>query len=316
MVQPYSQDLRERVMSVVDDGTAVRVVAPLFRVSVSYIYKALGRRRATGETTARRSGGAPKPKLADHGDALRQRIGEHPDATLAELQTWLSAERGVMVSVGCLWNTLERLGLPPQKKSQRAAERDRPDVAAARRAWCAGQADLQPAHLIFIDETGATTNMARRHGRCPRGQRLVSAVPHGHWNTTTFIGALRQDGITAPCVFEGPINGEAFRAYVQQCLVPALRPGDVVIMDNLGSHKVAGVREAIEAAGATLLYLPPYSPDFNPIEQAFAKLKALLRKAAARTLDALVAAIAEALDASTVDECKNYPTNSGYRHQS
>lgn len=158
--------------------------------------------------------------------------------------------------------------------------------------------------------------MARRHGRCPRGQRLVSAVPHGHWNTTTFIGALRQDGITAPCVFEGPINGEAFRAYVQQCLVPALRPGDVVIMDNLGSHKVAGVREAIEAAGATLLYLPPYSPDFNPIEQAFAKLKALLRKAAARTLDALVAAIAEALDAFTVDECKNYLINSGYRHQS
>lgn len=158
--------------------------------------------------------------------------------------------------------------------------------------------------------------MARRHGRCPRGQRLVSTVPHGHWNTTTFIGALRQDGITAPCVFDGPINGEAFRAYVQQCLVPALRPGDVVIMDNLGSHKVAGVREAIEAAGATPLSLPPYSPDFNPIEQAFAKLKALLRKAAARTLDALVAAIAEALDAFTADECKNHLTNSGYRHQS
>lgn len=158
--------------------------------------------------------------------------------------------------------------------------------------------------------------MARRHGRCPRGQRLVSAVPHGHWNTTTVIGALRQDGITAPCIFDGPINGEAFRAYVQQCLVPALRSGDVVIMDNLGSHKVAGVREAIEAAGATLLYLPPYSPDLNPIEHAFAKLKALLRKAAARTLDALVAAIAEALDAFTADDCKNYLTNSGYRHQS
>lgn len=158
--------------------------------------------------------------------------------------------------------------------------------------------------------------MARRHGRCPRGQRLVSAVPHGHWNTTTVIGALRQDGITAPCIFDGPINGEAFRAYVQQCLVPALRSGDVVIMDNLGSHKVAGVREAIEAAGATLLYLPPYSPDLNPIEQAFAKLKALLRKAAARTLDALVAAIAEALDAFTADDCKNYLTTSGYRHQS
>lgn len=158
--------------------------------------------------------------------------------------------------------------------------------------------------------------MARRHGRCPRGQRLVSAVPHSHWKTTTFIGALRQDGITAPCVFDGPINGEAFRAYVQQCLVPTLRPGDVVIMDNLGSHKVAGIREAIEAAGARLLSLPSYSPDFTPIEQAFATLKALLRKAAARTFDALVAAIAAALDAFTADECKNYLTNSGYRHQS
>jgi transposase len=158
--------------------------------------------------------------------------------------------------------------------------------------------------------------MARRHGRCPRGQRLVSAVPHGHRKTTPFIGALRQDGITAPRVFAGPINGEAFRAYVQQCLVPTLRPGDVVIMDNLGSHKVAGIREAIEAAGARLLYLPPYSPDVNPIEQAFAKLQALLRKAAARTLDALVAAIAAALDAFTADECKNYLINSGYRLQS
>jgi transposase len=189
-------------------------------------------------------------------------------------------------------------------------------VAEARQTWHAGQAELKPANLVFIDETGAATNMARRHGRCPRGRRLVAAVPHGHWNTTTFIGALRQDGITAPCVFDGPINGQAFRAYVQQSLVPTLRPGDVVIMDNLGSHKVAGVREAIEAAGARLLYLPPYSPDLNPIEQLFAKLKALLRKTAARTLDTLIAAIAEALDAFTADECKNYLTNSGYRHPS
>jgi transposase len=189
-------------------------------------------------------------------------------------------------------------------------------VAEARRDWRAGQADLKPANLVFIDETGAATNMARRHGRCRRGQRLVAAVPHGHWKTTTFLGALRQDGITAPCVFDGPVNGEAFRAYVQQVLVPTLKPGDVVIMDNLGSHKVAGIRDAIEAAGAGLLYLPPYSPDLNPIEQAFAKLKAFLRKAAARTLDTLVAAIAEALDAFTAAECKNYLANSGYRHQS
>jgi transposase len=179
-------------------------------------------------------------------------------------------------------------------------------VAEARRNGRASQANLKPASLVFLDETAATTTMIRRHGRCPRG----------HWQTTTFIGALRQDGITAPCVFDDPINGEAFRAYVQQGLVPTLRPSDVVIMDHLGSHKVAGIRAAIEVAGARLLYLPPYSPDLNPIEQAFAKLKTLLRKAAARTLDSLVTAIAEALDAFTADECKNYLANSGYRHQS
>ena len=175
---------------------------------------------------------------------------------------------------------------PAQKKSQRAAEQDRPDVAAAREEWRASQGELNPQSLVFIDETGAATNMARRYGRCPRGQRLLTSVPWGHWKTTTFVAALRVDQVTAPSVFDGPIDGASFRAYVEQCLVPMLRPGDIVVMDNLASHKVAGIREAIEAAGAELRYLPPYSPDLNPIEQFFVKLKALLRKAAARTLDA------------------------------
>lgn len=157
--------------------------------------------------------------------------------------------------------------------------------------------------------------MARRYGRCPRGQRLLSSVPHGHWKTTTFVAALRCDELTAPCVFDGPMNGECFLAYVEQCLAPTLRHGDVVIMDNLSSHKVAGIRQAIEATGATLRYLPPYSPDLNPIEQLFAKLKALLRKAAARTIDTLVAAIARALCEFRSPECANYLANSGYRHQ-
>jgi transposase len=157
--------------------------------------------------------------------------------------------------------------------------------------------------------------MARRYGRCPRGQRLLTSVPWGHWKTTTFVAALRVDQVTAPCVFDGPIDGASFRAYVEQCLVPMLRPGDIVVMDNLASHKVAGIREAIEAAGAELRYLPPYSPDLNPIEQFFAKLKALLRKAAARTLDALIAAIAHALTRVGRRECENYLANLGYRHQ-
>jgi transposase len=154
--------------------------------------------------------------------------------------------------------------------------------------------------------------MTRRYGRAKRGERLVAAVPHGHWKTTTFIGALRADGLTAPAVFDGAINGASFLAYVQQVLVPALKPGDIVILDNLSSHKVVGVREAIEAAGAELRYLPPYSPDLNPIEQLFARLKALLRKIAARSVDALWTAIGDLLDTFTPDECRNYLRHAGY----
>jgi transposase len=204
---------------------------------------------------------------------------------------------------------------PAQKKSQHASEQERPDVAAARQEWQASQAELNPERLVFIDETGAATNMARRYGRCPRGERLIASVPWGHWKTTTFVAALRVNEICAPCVFDGPMNGDSFTAYVEQCLVPTLRPGDIVVLDNLASHKVAGIRKAIEGAGAELRYLPPYSPDLNPIEQLFAKLKALLRKAAARTLDALIAAIAAALTRVNPDECANYLANSGYRYQ-
>ena len=165
---------------------------------------------------------------------------------------------------------------------------------------------------MFIDETWATTNMARRYGRAQRGARVVAAVPHGHWKTTTFLAALRHDGITAPCVFDGAINGTRFLAYVEQALAPTLRPGDIVVLDNLRAHKVNGVRAAIEAAGAELLYLPPYSPDLNPIELAFAKLKALLRTAARRTVDALWHALGHALDAFSPAECARYLAHAGY----
>jgi transposase len=165
---------------------------------------------------------------------------------------------------------------------------------------------------VFIDETGATTRMARLRGRSRRGERCRAAIPHGHWKTTTFTAGLRLDGLTAPMVLDGPMNGAAFVAYVEQALASTLRPGDIVIMDNLPAHRVSGVREAIEAAGATRLFLPPYSPDFNPIEQLFAKLKALLRKAAARSIDALWRAIADAIDCVTPAECVNYFKNSGY----
>jgi transposase len=178
--------------------------------------------------------------------------------------------------------------------------------------WRFWQAHLHPHRLVFLDETGASTKMARRYGRAFYGHRLISKVPHGHWKTTTFVGALRCTGITAPLVVDGPINGDVFLAYVQQQLAPTLRSGDTVIMDNLSSHKRVGVREAIEAAGARLIYLPPYSPDLNPIELAFGKLKALLRKAAARTVDDLESAIARLLDQFTPQECRAYFRHCGY----
>lgn len=155
--------------------------------------------------------------------------------------------------------------------------------------------------------------MVRRYGRAPRGQRLIGAAPHGHWKTTTFVAGLRCDGLTAPFVLDGPINGEWFTAYVEQVLAPTLMPGDIVVMDNLASHKVKGVRQIIEKRGATLTYLPPYSPDLNPIEQAFAKLKALLRKAAARSVEALWDEIGNIIAMFKPAECENYFANAGYQ---
>jgi transposase len=181
-----------------------------------------------------------------------------------------------------------------------------------RQAWFDGQPDLDPERLVFIDETWASTNMARHHGRCRRGERLRIGVPHGHWKTTTFVAGLRTTGIAAPFVLDGPINRIAFETYVEKVLVPELEPGDIVIMDNLSSHKGPKVRELIEAAGATLRFLPPYSPDFNPIENAFAKLKAHLRKAAERTVDGLWNAIGRIIDLFTPDECRNYFAAAGY----
>jgi len=185
-------------------------------------------------------------------------------------------------------------------------------VARKRERWRRHQGRLDPRRLVFIDETWAKTNMTRTHGRCARGQRLVDRVPHGHWKTLTFLAALRCDRIDAPFVLDGPINGEAFQLYVEKILAPALRPGDVVIMDNLGSHKGKAARAAIRARGAHLIFLPPYSPDLNPIEQVFAKLKHLMRKAQPREVEATWRKAGQLLDLFTPQECANYFANAGY----
>ena len=185
-------------------------------------------------------------------------------------------------------------------------------MKAAREAWREHQADLDPHRLIFIDESGLSTKMARLRGWSPKGQRCCASIPHGHWKTITFVGGLTLGGFVAPMLLDSPMDGEAFRAWCEQMLAPTLRPGDRVIMDNLPGHKVYGVRQAIEARGATLLYLPPYSPDLNPIENAFAKLKAYVRKLAARTIEALEVATAEALRQFKPSECTNFFAHAGY----
>jgi len=193
-----------------------------------------------------------------------------------------------------------------------AGERDRPDVARRRAQWVKYQDRVDPCRLVFIDETWTRTNMASLRGWAPRGCRLIAKVPDGRWETMTFLAALRHDRIEAPWLLEGPIDGETFTTYVEKVLLPTLRPGDIVIIDNLGSHRGNAVRALIRSAGAKLFFLPKYSPDLNPIEQVFAKLKHLLRKAAARTAETICAAIGELLGAFTKDECANYFRNSGY----
>jgi transposase len=199
-----------------------------------------------------------------------------------------------------------------KKKSLRAAEQKRADVARARRKWIREQGLLDPAKLVFIDETSVNTNMVRLYGRGPSGVRLVDHAPFGQWETLTFVSALRHDAMVAPMLIEGPMNGELFLAYVEQCLAPTLKPKDIVVVDNLASHKVAGIAEAIEAAGATLRYLPQYSPDLNPIEMPFSKFKAYLRRLAQRTIPGIRRGIRSFLSSLKGQECANYLRHAGY----
>lgn len=196
----------------------------------------------------------------------------------------------------------------------RAAEQDRPDVAERRATWVVRQAGLDPEKLVFLDECGVKTIMARTHGRSLSGTRLVAKVPYGHWKSTTFVSGFGLRGWVAPLVIDGTLNGELFRAYVEQHLAPQLREGDVLILDNLATHKVAGIREALQEAGAEVLYLPPYSPDLNPIEMGFSKFKRLVKSAAPRTMDALWSACGELLSRFTPQEFQNYLAHCGYRY--
>ncbi len=246
--------------------------------------------------------------MGEHAECLRARVAEGPFTTrglTAEL-----AARGIKTDWLAVWVFLRAEGLS-FKKTVLPAEHSRSDIAFKRTRWQAHQGKIDPRRLVFIDETWIKTNMAPLRGWGLREQRLGAHVPHGYWKTLTFIAALRHDRVDAPCVIDGPINGDLFTAYVEQVLVPTLAPGDIVILDNLGSHKGQRPRRAIRQAGAHLLFLPPYSPDLNPIEQLFAKLKHLMRAAEQRTVEATWRKVGDILDIVSPTECANYLSNSG-----
>ncbi|WP_166300311.1 IS630 family transposase [Bradyrhizobium sp. 2S1] len=312
MARALSVDLRQRVIAAIDGGMSCRQAAERFGVSAASAIRWRGRLKEVGDIVPKRQGGDRKSqRIEAHSQLILEAVTAKPDITLAELRELLK-RRGISTGIASLWRFFQRRKITLKKKTAHAAEQRRGDINAAREEWFEGQIDLDPERLVFIDETSANTKMARLYGRSPRGERCRAAIPHGHWKTTTFTAGLRSDGLIAPIVLDGPMDGDAFLAYVEQLLAPSLRPGDTVIMDNLPAHKVHGVREAIRAVGASLLYLPPYSPDFNPIEMAFSKLKALLRAAAARTMPDLWQAIANALKRFSPEECQNYLVAAGY----
>ena len=310
MPRPYSNDLRECVISARAGGRSCREVARLFNVSVSSVVRWSRRHKRTGSVRPDRIGRIHGSFLDGCRDWILARVRACPQITVRQLQALL-AERGIPAGRDAVWRALRSLGYTFKKKTPVADERDRPDVKRRRERWKRHQGRADPRKLVFIDETCVKTDMAPLRGWAPKGERLPGKAP-GRWRTSTFIGALRHDRIDAPWVLDGPVNADAFRAYVETQLVPTLGRGDIVIMDNLGSHKTEAVRAAIRGAGAHLLFLPPYSPDLNPIEQVFAKLKHWLRDAQPRCRETLWRSVGDTLDKFKPQECANYLVNAGY----
>ncbi|MFD2189408.1 IS630 family transposase [Pistricoccus aurantiacus] len=312
MARAYSDDLRSRVVNAYQQGASASAAAARFLIGTDTAVRWIRQWRETGDYRPRPQGRSRgRARLDTHESFILALVEAQQDITLAEIAQHLRDERDVVASPTTIWRFFDRRRIT-YKKTAHASEQQRDDVAQARQDWRCWQTALDPRRLVFIDETATSTRMARQRGRARRGERCQASIPYGHWKTTTFVGGLRLNGMTAPLVLDGPMDGEAFRAYIEQRLVPTLAPGDWVVMDNLPAHKVKGVREAIKEAGASLLYLPPYSPDFNPIEQAFAKLKALLRGAAIRTLPALWDAIGEVISRVSPTECRHYFRAAGY----
>ena len=291
-MRPYSMDLRERIVAAIDRGEhSLRQIAHIFSVNLSFLVRLLQRRRATGSIQPKPHGGGPPPKL-DRAAVRRLRtlVRKQPDATLTELRDRL----GIPCHIATIARVLRKLRISRKKKTVHAQERDRPEVQAQRVAFTAKLAEVDPDHLVFVDEFGATTAMTRRYGWAPAGARVEGAAP-GAWKNVTLIVGLRPTQVVAPFLFEGATDGAAFGTYVPEVLVPELQPGDVVVWDNLQPHKNAQVIAAIEAAGARVEPLPVYSPDLTPVEELGSKVKEFLRSVGARTTRTVIRALGKAL---------------------
>jgi transposase len=298
-MRPYSLDLRERVAAAVDeDEGSQREIARLFRVSLSFVSRLLKRRREEGTLTPEPHGGGPH-RVLDAADRWRlaERVDEHNDDTLDELRR----RGGFDCSLTTIWRALRRRGLTRKKKSRHADERDRPDVKEKRRSFRRKVRGVEPGRLQFVDESGVNTAMARAYAWAPRGERAVGSAP-GKWESFTVIAAMGLDGVHAPLVFRGSTDAAAFASYVEDVLVPELRPGDVVVWDRLPSHQGYAAAAAVRRAGARLLFLPPYSPDSTPIERLWSKIKTYLRRVAARTKDSVYEALSEAIERVTTQD--------------
>src|SRR4051795_2423217 len=289
---PYSQDLRQRIVDTIQrgDGT-IRQVAERFLVSISFVTRLLQLYRGTGSVEPRpHGGGNPAVLTPEDLQRLRELIAQQPDATLEECRTHL----GVSCSLMTISRALRKLGLPRKKKVPRAQQQDRPDVQERRQEFREELAGVDPRRLVFVDECGADTAMTRTHGRAPAGQRVSTNTP-GRWESITLTCGLRLSGALPALAFPGATNTDVFEHYVEDVLVPELKPGDVVVWDNVKPHRSDEAIEAVEAAGARVMPLPPYSPDLTPIEEMISKVKGVIRSAAARATEAVYAAFASAL---------------------
>jgi transposase len=297
-MKPLSNDLRSRILAAIDNREGSRrQLAARFSVNVSTITRLLSLRRQTGSFDPRPHGGGTEPTLDLRGlQRLRELVEETPDATLEQLRQRLGLSGSLMI----VWRGLEKLGITRKKKTLHATERESLGIQEERRLFLDEVESIEPKRFVFVDETGVTTAMTPGYGRAPRGERVEASAP-ASWESVTVIAAMGLEGVRAPLAFAGGTDAMTFQTYVEQVLVPALRPGDVVIFDNLAAHLRPEVTEAIERAGARVLPLPPYSPDFNPIEEMFSKFKECLRRLGARAKDHLYDAIGDALSQVTVE---------------